>query len=215
MKVATLNLIEQRDVKCAQAIKELRSSILFSEDTGKVVALTSWDDPDATWKIGINLAASFAEVGKRTMFLDANLQEHKLSKYGRKTAGLSEYLQKKVAASDMLYETNEEQLNLILSGDSCNQSTELLGGKRFTELMDVLRSSYDMVIVNTPPVEYTVDSMMIGRITDQVFCVANEGKTTYAQIEKMQKKLDRYGCNLSGCIYSKLSHRKRGIRRII
>lgn len=41
MKVATLNLIEQRDVKCAQAIKELRSSILFSEDTGKVVALTS------------------------------------------------------------------------------------------------------------------------------------------------------------------------------
>lgn len=213
--MVTLNLIEQRDSKCKEAINILRSSIEFAEKERRVLALTGCNDPEGTWKIGVNLASSFAKLGKKAVFLDANLRDESLKKFYRADIGLAEYLQEKASFNEIVYATNMDELDIILPGNLPDTPSELLGGSRFEELVLMLRKRYDYIIVNTPPIHELIDGIMIGRISDGVICVIDDGRTKYKQAEEMKIKLERSGCHILGCVFNQLPNPKKSFMRLL
>ncbi|MDO5521806.1 MAG: CpsD/CapB family tyrosine-protein kinase [bacterium] len=215
MKLLTLNLIEQQDLKFNEAINVLRSSVEFAEKEIKVLTFAGCTEPEGSWRIAINLANSFSKLDKKTLFLDANLRDQELSKFYQKDCGLADYLQHKARLEEIIYETNNEKLDIILPGTLPDNPSELLGGEQFKYLLGILRERYEYIIVNTPLVQELVDGIIVGRLSDSVIPVINQDKSKYKQAEEMKLRLQRSGCHILGCVFNQLASSKRSGLRLL
>ena len=102
-----------KDFQTAEAIKTLRTNLMFSGADVKAVALTSVVASEGKSTISFQLAASLAQAGKRVLLLDADLRKSNLvSRFRVKTRveGLSHYLSGMSNVNDLLYETDLENM---------------------------------------------------------------------------------------------------------
>ncbi len=215
MKVLTLNLIEQYDPKCKEAINRIRSSIEFMDRDIKVIAFAGCTEAEGAWKIALNLAASYSNLGKKTLFMDANLRDRKLTKFYHADCGLTEYLQHKAELEEIIYQTNMDCLDVILPGSFPDNPSDLVAGAEFKQLLPQLRNDYDHIILNMPPFQGGIDGAVMGRLSDGVIPVLDQGKTKYKQVGDMKQTLERSGCEILGCIYNQLATPKKSFLRML
>ena len=140
------------EYEAAEAVKTLRTNILYSEDV-KTVMLTSTMPNEGKSTISLELAKSFAALGKNTILLDCDMRKSYLaSRLGvsEKLQGVSEYLSKQ--SMKIVYRTSEPYLSMIFSGNCPPNPSELLSGARFEGLLETLKEAYDYIIIDAPPI---------------------------------------------------------------
>ena len=135
-----------KEFQFAEAIKVLRTNLLFCGANVRAVGLSSYKEAEGKSAIAFQLAVSLAQAGKRVLLLDADIRmsclERRLHIKGD-VKGLSHYLSGLANANELLVETDVEGLYIMFAGRRVPNAAELLGGESFARLIPALKDSFD------------------------------------------------------------------------
>ena len=147
----------------------IRTNIQFSGAQMKVIAISSVEAGEGKSTTSVNLAISFASVGLRTLLIDADTRNSVLSgtfKSNEPYKGLSNFLSGNADLNETICQTDISGLDVIASGPVPPNPTSLLQNDNFRHLMEVARSRYDYVIIDTPPIGLVIDAVIIAHQAD-------------------------------------------------
>ena len=173
--------------------KRLRTNIQFCGDDIKVLEIVSSVPNEGKTTVSFNLAVSFAQSGKKVIFIDADLRNSvMLGRYriNGATKGLTHYLSGVCSFDQVVCATNMSNLHVVFSGPVPPNPAELLGNKYFKSLVKILRESYDYVIIDTPPVGRVIDAAVIAGECDKL-------------IQRIKNQIEKAGCQILGVILNK------------
>jgi len=191
-----------------EAFRVLRTNLEFMSGNGtEVILLTSFNPGSGKTFLTMNIAASLAIKGKKVLVIDGDLRHGSLSFYiGSPGIGLSDYLAKRT--DDMkgiihMVDARYAGLDMIPVGTMPPNPTELLFGERMREIVDKMRSIYDYVFIDCPPVDIVADTQILGKLTDRTLFVVRAGlmeRNMLPEVESLykQKKLKNMAIILNG-----------------
>jgi capsular exopolysaccharide synthesis family protein len=186
-------VIEEMYAPVTEAFRTLRTNLFFSKEGKdlKVVAVTSPGPEAGKSFVVANLAALSTFLGKRTLVIDADMrhpQQHIVLAVSKKP-GLSEVLTGRMTFGDAVQKDHVKDLRVLTSGAIPPNPAELLGSERMEELLKEVGELFDMVIIDTPPINLVADPMQLARLSQFTLMVARSGDTTVKEIEKALNQL--------------------------
>lgn len=191
-----------------EAMKTLRTNILYSGKDNKVILVTSSYSNEGKSDICLHLAEEMGKAGKKILLLDADLRKSVyVSRYeiGDKVNGLSQFLSGQIERMDeVIYKTNYQNVHMIFAGPSAPNPAELLGGRTFGAVLKAVRQVYDYVLVDTPPLDVVVDAAVVGQYCDGAVLVVESGAVSYRVCQKVKNQLEKSGCKLLGAVLNKV-----------
>jgi capsular exopolysaccharide synthesis family protein len=203
MKTMVLKLAGSNDFFTQESYKTLRTNVQFCGQNIRVIAITSCHENEGKTVISLNLAKSFAELGKRVLVVDADMRNSVVA--GRHTnvkrpAGLSEVLSGIEDVSECVYETQIPGLHLMFAGKCPPNPVELLGAPQFASLLENAAASYDYVIVDTPPLGLVIDAAVVATRCDGTMLVMARNAVRYRQAQEVVEQLKKSGARILGVV---------------
>ncbi len=170
-----------------EAYKRLRTNLQFcftEEGECRVVGITSSHPGEGKSITAINLAYSLAQLNKKVLLIDGDMRRASLDKKlnMEPTPGLSNLLTNTNSAAGALreYQPADDSVGfeVLLSGDVPPNPSELLNSPRMNRLLEMLRSKYDYIIIDLPPVGAVADAQTVSKLVDGMLIVIRENHTT-------------------------------------
>ncbi|MBD2344849.1 GumC family protein [Anabaena subtropica] len=175
----------------------------------KSVMITSALSGEGRTTLALGLAASAAHMNRRVLLIDANLRSPKLHKILQLSNdwGLSLLL---------LDETNSEiqdyiqpihpSIDVLTSGETPEDTVKLLSSQRFKELIELFEETYDLVLIDAPPILGTVDARIVASYCNGIMMVGRIGWVTQTELTQAVEILN--SLNLVGIIANDVSSHK-------
>lgn len=196
-----------REFLAAEAVKTLRTNLMFSGASVRVVGITSYSASEGKSTISFQLAASLAQNGKRVLLLDTDLRKSVLQrrmKLRHRVCGLSHCLSGAAGLKEVICETDIPGLHMLFAGTRVPTAAELLGSEEFKRLISTLREMYDYVIVDTPPLGQVIDCAVMAPAFDGVLMVIDTTRNSYKLERRMQNQIVKAGGKIPGVILNRV-----------
>ncbi len=193
----------------AESFRATLVSILFSGESGtrpRVMVVTSANPSEGKSTVVSNLGIAIAEVNQKTLLIDADLRKPRMHDIFnlKNDKGLSELLRSKDPVSTLLegviQETTIPDLYVLTSGAATSAATSLLYSNRMPELIQKLRTEFETILIDTPPMLQIPDARVLGRMVDRVVLVMRAGKTTRAAAMAARQRFSEDGTKMLGTI---------------
>lgn len=198
--------------RLAEAYRAVRTSLYFRTrgEPLKVIQVTSPNPGDGKSTLSGNLAVSIAQTGKRVLLMDADFRRPRIHRLiGQNTAlGVSSVIAGTAELMDAIQDTPVENLSVLGCGPRPDNPAELLTGKRFEELLGVLREQYDFIIIDTPPLLAVTDPSAVAARVDAVIVTLRIAKRTRSEARRAMEILAGVGANVLGIVVNGVSARK-------
>ena len=207
MEKVTINAEIDMSRREIEIFRTLRTNIEFTGVENRVIAVTSCMPNDGKSTVAFNMACTFAESGKKTLLVDADLRKSVLLKRLRLEGaikGLSHFLSGQASTKDVIYSTNIENLYLMPTGVFPSNPTELLGNERFQQLSTVLRESFEYVIVDTPPIGNVIDAAVAAKQCDGTILVMAPDRISKGDAIAATEQMRAANENILGVVLNKV-----------
>ncbi len=199
-----------RDV-ASEAFRTLRTTLAFSGEAAQRIVISSAEPGDGKTTVLANLAASYAQAGKRTLMIDADMRRPGLTTLLdlRADGGLSDVLRSErpvvELARERIQKLQQDQLEVLPCGPRPANPAELLASERFSDLLAWAETVYDQVLVDAPPVLAASDAAIIGRLVDGVVLVVRPDKNHRRPVVRAVESFSSLGVRLMGVVINRLS----------
>ncbi|MCF0216845.1 MAG: polysaccharide biosynthesis tyrosine autokinase [Fibrobacteraceae bacterium] len=205
-----LAVVEPDDV-AVESLRALRSSLDFAmeDSSSRIIGVSGLIPGVGKSFISVNLAALFAGLGKKVILIDADLRKGRLHKeFGiKRKNGLSQILLGQVKAEDVISKTEVENLDMMQCGSVPANPAELLGSRHYTDLIESLKQTYDLIIVDTPPIMLVTDAALACRVASQLVMVIEYNKHSLEAIQEgMGSLLKGNGSAHASIVINKYEH---------
>lgn len=188
----------------AEAFRGLRTAIHFSSlrrDT-KVVMITSSFPGEGKSTIAANLALTFAQADNRVLLIDCDLRRPSMNTIFEqpRSPGVTEVLAGDVSLAEALHTTDVDNISLLTAGTIPPNPAELLCSDAMRELLSGLRETYDLVIIDAPPVIPVTDAPLLTAFTDMVVVVVETGRIPLKAAQRMKELLQSVQAPVAGFV---------------
>lgn len=206
---ALIDRDENKESSLVENFRVIRTNLLSMGSLSKaphVIMTTSAMPKEGKTVVSSNLAISFAHMGARTLLMDTDLRRgrlHRLFGY-RKSPGLSNVLLGEISLEEACRPTTHENLTVLSAGKHLETGTELMGSKKFHELMEQLRTRYDRIVIDTPPVLGLSETSILQKYVDGVLFVIWSGHTPIRNMKAAIEMLQANGANFYGFVLNRL-----------
>jgi succinoglycan biosynthesis transport protein ExoP len=177
----------------SEAYRSVRTALQFSTDNGvpKVLLVTSPSPSEGKSTSALTLARNFAQLGKKVLLIEADLRNPSLHRAVgvRSETGLSSLLAGAATANQVVMDTDDERLKVILAGPLPPNPAELLSGSRLLSMLTVAAEHYDQVIVDGPPVLGIADAPLLANVVSGTLLVVQAGQTRIKTAQAALKRL--------------------------
>jgi tyrosine-protein kinase Etk/Wzc len=199
----------------SEAIRSLRTGLHFAQwdAPNNVVMITSCSPGAGKSFVSSNLAATIAQNGQKVLLIDADMRRGNLHKVlgGRSENGLSELISEQIHPNDAIRSIKTlGNLQFIARGSTPPNPSELLMSARFSQLLQKLRNSYDVIIIDTPPVLAVTDASIIGSLAGTSLLVVRFGVNQSREIELVRRRLAQGRVEIKGAIFNAVQRRHNG-----
>ena len=205
-------LITREDPKSpiSEAYRTLRTSIMYSMvdgDNAKTIMVSSPGPGEGKTTTVANLAITYANLGKKTLLIDADLRKPIIDKVFDldKDNGLTSYITGNSSANDIIQKTEIDNLEIISSGITPPNPSELLNSDKMEKLIDRLQSKYDVVLIDTPPMIAVTDALVLSKIVDNFILVCRSDVTQKGALDRSIKSLKQVGGKFDGTVLNAIS----------
>lgn len=187
--------------------RTIRTNLQFSavEKEIKTMIFTSANPGEGKSTTSINVAAVFAQQGKRVLIIDADLRKPSVhTNFNMENyLGLTNIISKQNQLLDAVQPAIYPNLDVLTSGPIPPNPSELLGSNGMVTVLDEAKLNYDLVILDTPPVNAVTDAQVLASMTDGVVLVVSSGSTEIHQAQKAKELLENANAKLLGAILNK------------
>ena len=183
---------EEPDSYVSELYRMLQANLKFisSQRSPKVILVTSSVPGEGKSTITANLGAAISQLGRHVLVIDGDLrkpsQQH-LWQMGNQF-GLSDTIQEKRTLASAVYQPMEK-LDILLSGARVSNPLSLLDSPEMAELIAQGRKTYDLVLIDAPPLPVTADVLTLSKMVDGVLFVSRIGVAERESIELAQETL--------------------------
>ena len=171
----------------AEALRSIRTNLQFiSNDPGpKVIALTSTISGEGKTFVSLNFAGVIAFSEKRVIVMDFDLRKPKihLGFNVENKKGVSTILMGLNNVDECIRHSNIEHLDFITAGPVPPNPSELLLNQRMLDMVDYLKTKYDVIVIDNPPIGIVTDGMRSMQLADYPIYIfkANHSKRIFVQ----------------------------------
>jgi succinoglycan biosynthesis transport protein ExoP len=190
----------------SEAFRTLRTALAFSGEPTTRLVVTSTEPGDGKTTVLANLAVAFAQSGKRTLLIDADMRRPGLTSLMdlKGQQGLSTILRSELPLNSTtagnVFTTQLDTLDVIPSGPRPVNPAELLHGTRFSELLAWAESVYDQILIDAPPALAVADAAIISRQVDGALLVVRPDKNRRRMVVRATESLGSVGANVMGAV---------------
>ena len=211
----TLTLEDDSDFRYSEALRTLRTNLMFSGSKLRNILITSTHPNEGKSSVSFDLARVFAESGKKTLFVDADIRKSEFIRRYRvkeETVGLSQILTGQVPIENSFYQIwQSPNLDLVMAGPYSPNATELFEDEMCEKFFAyVAEQDYDYVIIDTPPIGTVIDAAILSRYADGAALVVESEGTGRRMFRRAKEQLDRTGVRFLGVILNKVNMTKGG-----
>lgn len=156
----------------------------------KVMMLTSSNVGSGKTFISTNLATSFAIKGNKTLLIDLDLRKASMSTFvDSPQRGISDYLngQYEKVEDVMVKGRIHQNLDVLPVGTIPPNPTELLFSERLSTLLTEMRSQYDLIVIDCPPIDIVADASIINNLCDITVYVLRSGLLDRHMLPEIEK----------------------------
>ncbi len=196
-----------------ESYKSIRTNVTFSLSTldKKIFAVSSANPGEGKSTTSANIAIAFAQSGNKVILIDADMRksvQHKIFKLKNKK-GLSTAISKMNRVDECIQKSSVENLDVMTAGPIPPNPSELLASKNMDELLENLNTKYDVIIIDTSPINIVTDAMELAKNISGMVMVVHYGRTTNDDIEAAVKKTEFANMNLLGFILNSVKEKQR------
>lgn len=197
----------------SESIKTIRTNLQFSlvNSNVKTILLTSPEPGDGKSFISANLAVAFAQENKRVLLIDSDLRkgrQYKIFKVKNdKSKGYSNLILSDKSSSSIMnfiVPTDIKNLYLLPNGATPPNPSELLSSTNNKELLDKLKSMFDLIILDCAPVLGLNDTLVMTKYSDVNAVVVTNKKTKVELLDQVKKNFERANVKIDGVILNKV-----------
>lgn len=193
----------QPDSAQAEAFRSLRSELLlryFNRGEHLSLAMVGAEDAAGIALTSANLAISFAQLGMRTLLVDGNLrspQLHNLFGLNDRNPGLADLIAARSLVEPIAI-PNLGSLWVVAAGTEAPNPQELLASKQYAARLQDLAAHFEVIIINTPPLNRIADAQLIAAHSGAALVVVQEDISRLQDIETICNSLRSLGVRLLG-----------------
>ena len=224
MRPFLISLLNPRST-VAEAYRSLRTNVEFLslEKSAKTICMTSASLMEGKTTTAINLALSIAQMGKKTLLVEADLRKPFLhhafglprdpgltevivgNKEWRECLRTATDLMLGPLGVDTLMSTpNIDKLYLLTSGTPPPNPAEFLNSQRMTDLIATFREEFDVVLFDCPPILPVTDAAILAAKTDGTIIVYRVGKIARAALKRAKTLLENVRGRVLGVVLTGL-----------
>ena len=179
------------DNPACESLRSLQTAIDFSMTEDKRVMMVTGMIPGVGKSfISLNLATLYAQSGKKVLLVDADMRRgvhHSSKKYG-----LADALCGKCNLQDAVSTADVDNLYIMGAGNASIAPSDMLRGGSFEQMIQLAKQYFDVVIVDTPPMDLVTDAELICGLVDFNLLVLHYGKHSMESIKDAVNRLKRY-----------------------
>lgn len=210
-----------------EAIKSLRTNLMFGMPMGtavgqpaQVILITGESPGVGKSFIAANLSEVFAQLNKKVLVIDGDMRLGELHKMFNMSQhdGLADYLlqDKKhfspidgtrsdskvpsLGVESFIHPTGMELIDFIPRGRQPHNPTSLLMGEKFNHLMAELKTQYDYIVIDSPPILAASDAMVLAQHADKVLIVTKFNHSIEGQLVYAIKQMNKANVQVDGII---------------
>ena len=195
----------------SESYRSLRTSLMYTTKGNQGTIMVSSPGPgEGKTTTIINLAITYANLGKKTLLIDGDLRKPVLHKVFNTDIekGLTHYLSGvEQKWENIINPTDVENLQIIYSGAIPPNPSELLGSELMNNLIIELKEKYDIILFDAPPVLAVTDAVVLSRLIDQFLLVVRFGSTDKDSINQALIALSNVNQSLTGVVFNDLNRK--------
>jgi succinoglycan biosynthesis transport protein ExoP len=193
----------------AEAFRRLRANVMLAcgdaDQPGNVLVVSSAAPGEGKSFVSSHLALALAAVDQRVALIDADLRRPRLhTMFDRQRApGLSDVLLGRRSTAEVLRPVGAQGLVLVPSGLPTAKAAELLSYQAFRTFIEGLRSDFDWIVIDSPPVMAVADAAVLSRDATAVLFVTSAEHTSLEAAEVALNELGAAGARLLGAVLNR------------
>lgn len=208
---ASLTLPDEKS-PTGEAYRALRTNILRATQQGKsikTILITSVNHYEGKTSTAINLALAMSDVPRfRILLVDTDLRYPTIhNRLGLKQSpGLTEILDGSTDLGLGIRDTEKENLKVTTSGNLSSYPVELLESERLKDFIKALKSKFDLILFDSPPIIPYSDASVLSSQMDGVLLVVQSGKTRREDVQQVRDALQNNQAKILGVVLNKQEH---------
>jgi len=188
----------------AEAIRTIRTGVVLSglDKPAQLIVVTSSVPGEGKSTLALNLAASFAQMEK-TLVIGGDLRRPSLArkcKLSGKHPGLSNYVAGSATLEECMVEFGESHLFVMPAGMIPSNPLELLSSRKFRDTLELLKTRFDRIVIDSAPVAAVSDALMLASYADALIFVVKADDTAATLIKKSIMELENAGDTMTGVV---------------
>ena len=198
----------------AEAYRVLRTSIMLSNagNPPKLMLVSSGQPGEGKTTTTVNTAISLAQLGASVLIIDCDLRKPSVHKaLGiNQSRGLSTYLSRDIEIDGLIQKTQVPNLSVIPCGAIPPNPAELISSEKMRNMLVTLSERYDHILLDSPPLMYVTDPVILATMVDGVIMVIHAGKSPRDVARRARQELVTVGAKIFGVVLNNVDFRKGG-----
>ena len=204
--------IKDKDPGFSEAIRSIRTGVMLSsiDAPHKVLLVTSSIPSEGKTSVATNIALALGQV-RKVCLIDADMRRPAVAKVlgvDTTSKGLSNLVSGADPTADCLHFNKELGIHIIPSGIVPPNPLELLSSVRFAEAMRWLEDSFDVVIIDSPPLQLVSDPLILSQFAHSVIYVVKADSTPYQVVLGGLERLRDAKAHVLGIVINQIDREK-------
>ena len=197
-----------------ESYKSIRTNLSFALSTveKKTFAVSSANPGEGKSTTSANIAIAIAQSGSHVLLIDADMRksvQHKIFELVNKK-GLSTAVSKMHTPDECIQKNVMENLDIMTAGPIPPNPSELLASEAMEQMLHTLSEQYDVILIDTPPVNVVTDAMELAKYISGIVLVVRYGRTTDEDVDNVFDRVKLANMNLLGFILDGVKSKHAG-----
>jgi succinoglycan biosynthesis transport protein ExoP len=195
-----------------EAMRALRTQVLCTPagQASRIVLVASAGMQEGKTLVATNLAAGLAQVGYRVLLIDLDLRQPSVHRAFDTPVqpGLSELLSGRATAAESIRPTTVRDLWVLTAGRPLSNPGDLLGSSAFSRMLKSLPSSFDRIVLDSPPVMAFTDASLIAHEQAGIVFVVSADRTGRRAAQAALERLEAVGARFVGAVLNRVARER-------
>ncbi len=190
----------------AEAYRILRTNLEFNrrDPNANCITVASGSPGEGKSTTMVNLATICAQGGYNVLVIDADMRRPKQHTFFNvpHTFGLSNYLSGNVPLEEVVVQTQVDHLYFMPSGVMPADSAGLLNSQKFLDLLADVKSRFDLVLIDSPPIIGVSDASVLSAESDMTIIVVQHRKLPRQMLLRVKQTVEQVGGKVAGAVFN-------------